>query len=202
MGRGSMATALLIAALAAPAGAAAQSASAHLQGFGGLTFGDVTRASTFGGSLAMPLTSTIQIVGEGGQIRDVMPSLLGTALSFTPVDLRLAAWYGEGGVRLVGAPASALRPYGEATVGAARLRTRVAGLGTTADALANTGLAFLDTTRPMLGVGGGIILQGGAAFVDLGYRYKKVLAGDALQAALTGGDFGVSQVRVGVGIRF
>jgi opacity protein-like surface antigen len=51
-------------------------------------------------------------------------------------------------------------------------------------------------------VGGGVIVQGGPVFMDLGYRYKKVMAGDSLQGLLTGGDFTVNQVRFGVGVRF
>jgi opacity protein-like surface antigen len=39
-------------------------------------------------------------------------------------------------------------------------------------------------------------------FVDLGYRYKKILAEDSLQSLITGGDFNVNQVRFGVGFRF
>jgi opacity protein-like surface antigen len=47
-----------------------------------------------------------------------------------------------------------------------------------------------------------VIVQGGPVFVDLGYRYKQVMAGDSLQSLLTGGDFGASQVRLGLGFRF
>ena len=47
-----------------------------------------------------------------------------------------------------------------------------------------------------------MILQGGPVFLDLGYRYKKIMAGDSLQSFLTGGDFSVNQVRIGAGITF
>lgn len=66
----------------------------------------------------------------------------------------------------------------------------------------NTALGLLDSNEPMLGVGGGVIVQGGPVFVDLGYRYRKIYASDSLQAFLTGGDFSVNQVRFGVGVRF
>ena len=78
--------AIVLFALVAPARAAAQGAGGQLQGFGGYTFGDVATARTFGGSIAMPLTSNIHIVGEAGQMDDLMPALLDTALDFTPVD--------------------------------------------------------------------------------------------------------------------
>jgi opacity protein-like surface antigen len=47
-----------------------------------------------------------------------------------------------------------------------------------------------------------VIVQGGPVFLDLGYRYKRIAAGNALQSLLTGGDFGASQVRLGLGVRF
>jgi hypothetical protein len=194
----SIAAALLAVGLAAPSTARAQ--SSQIQGFGGLTFGDVTSSSTFGGGVAVPLSDNIQIIAEGGRMRDVMPSLLGTIIDFTPVDARVSAWYGEGGVRLIGSSNRAVRPYAEATAGFARLRTGFDGTG--ADGIVNTALGFFDRTEPLLGVGGGVVVQGGPLFVDLGYRYKKIMAEDSLQSFITGGDFSVNQVRFGVGLRF
>ena len=175
--------------------------NSQLQGFGGLTFGDVTNSSTFGGSLAVPLTDNVQIIGEGGRMADVMPSLFDDILDFTPVDVRLSAWYGEGGVRVIGSPDRAIRPYAEATAGIARLTTRFSGPGS-ADDFINPALAFLGETEPLLGVGGGVLVQGGPVFLDIGYRYKKILVGDSIQSLLTSGDFSVNQVRIGAGIRF
>jgi hypothetical protein len=194
----SIAAALLAVGLAVPSTARAQ--SSHIQGFGGLTFGDVTSSSTFGGGVAVPLSDNIQIIAEGGRMRDVMPSLLGTLIDFTPVDARVSAWYGEGGVRLIGSSNRAVRPYAEATAGFARLRTGLDGTG--ADGIVNTALGFFDRTEPLLGVGGGVVVQGGPLFADLGYRYKKIMAEDSLQSFITGGDFSVNQVRFGVGLRF
>ena len=56
----------------------------------------------------------------------------------------------------------------------------------------------------LLGVGGGVMLNGGPVVVDAGYRYKKIAAGNSLASALTLGNNGieVNQVRVGVGFRF
>ena len=189
-------------ALAAPSMAAAQSGG-QLQAFGGYTFGEVTTASSFGGSVAVPLTRNVQIVGEAGQLTNVMPSLISTALDFTPVDVRLQTWYGEGGVRIIGGGrTSGARPYGEATFGMARMSPRVAGFGARPDLITNAALTFLDNTRPMYGFGTGIVLQGGPVVVDLGYRYKRITAGDGWQSVVTGGEVGVNQVRVGLGFRF
>ncbi len=181
-----------------PATVSAQ--NAQIQGFGGLTFGDVTNSSTFGGGLAVPLGSNVQVIAEGGRMTDVMPSLVGTIIDFTPIDFGVSAFYGEAGVRILGPADRAVRPYGEATAGFARLRGNFDG--TSADPIVNTALGLFDRNEPMLGVGGGVIVQGGPAFIDLGYRYKKIYASDSLQALLTGGDFSVNQVRVGVGVRF
>ena len=186
-------------ALVLPPTASAQ--SGQIQGFGGLTFGDVASSSTFGGGVAIPLSDNFQIIGEGGRMTDVMPSLIDDILDFTPVDLRVSAWYGEGGVRIIGSSNRAVRPYAEATAGFARLRTGFDGAGS-ADDWINAGLGFFDRTEPLVGVGGGVIVQGGPVFMDLGYRYKKIMAGESLQSLLTGGDFSVNQVRFGVGFRF
>jgi opacity protein-like surface antigen len=191
---GALAIALL------PSAASAQ--HSQFQGFGGLTFGDVTNSSTFGGNVAIPLSDNLQVIGEGGRMTDVMPSLLGTLVDFTPVDLRVSAWYGEGGLRFIASPGRAIRPYVETTAGFARLTTGFKGAGSTADAIANTALRFLARTEPLLGAGGGVVVQGGPVFLDLGYRYKKILAGDSLQGVLTGGDVNVNQLRIGAGVRF
>ncbi len=187
-------------ALALPSSAVAQ--HSQLQGFGGLTFGDVTSSSTFGGNVALPLSDHLQIVGEGGRMTDVMPSLVGTLVDFTPVDLRVSAWYGEGGLRFIAAPRSPISPYIETTAGFARMTTGFSGAGSTADAIINTGLRFFGETKPLLGAGGGLLVQGGPVFLDLGYRYKKIFSGNSLQGFLTGGDVHVNQLRIGAGVRF
>jgi opacity protein-like surface antigen len=196
---------LLVAALASavviPSPARAQE-HGHFGGFGGLTFGSTTSATTFGGNLGAPLGSHLQIVAEAGHMDNLMPATFGTLLDFTPVDFNLGAWYGEAGVRFLTTPQSAVTPYVEATAGAARLGSRFDGAGR-ADPFVNAALRFLDRTEPLLGVGGGVILRGGPVTLDLGYRYKKILASDSLQAALAGGNgIDVSQARIGLGFRF
>jgi len=187
-----------VCALALPAAARAQ--NGQIQGFGGLTFGEVTSSTTFGGGFAVPLGDNLQIIAEGGRMVDVLPALAGTIIDFTPIDFGVSAYYGEAGIRVLAPSHRAVRPYAEATAGFARLRGTLDGTG--ADGIVNTALGLLDRNEPMLGVGGGVIVQGGPMFVDLGYRYKKIYASDSLQALLTGGDFSVNQVRFGVGVRF
>ena len=98
------------------------------------------------------------------------------ALAFTRLDLTASAFYGEGGVRLLAAPRSAVSPYVEGTAGVAHLRFGVNGLGSTTDALIRAALNLVDTRDPIFGVGGGVLMQGGPLQIDLGYRYKRILA--------------------------
>ncbi len=188
-----------------PAAAAAQQRS-EIQGFGGLTVGTSAfgsaASSTFGGRVAVGLTDNIQIIGEGGRMADIKSPLF-DLLDFTDVGVRVSAYYGEGGVRFLAGSHSAVRPYAEATAGFAKLNAGVSGIGGTTGALINTGLNFVNTTQPMLGVGGGLLLQGGPLSFDLGYRYKKISAGNTIASALNAGQaYNVNQVRIGVGFRF
>ena len=114
--------ALFAGALLVSSSAAAQDRP-QVGAFGGDTFGSTTEATTFGGNIQTPLGSGLEIVGEFGQLEDVMPSTLGTLIDFTPVDLHLSAWYGEAGVRFTVPGHSSVRPYAEATGGFARMHT-------------------------------------------------------------------------------
>lgn len=198
--------AAMLAAFAIPA--RAQDGNSEVQGFGGMTFGTSTFvgtsiSSTFGGRVAFGLLPNLQAIGEAGRMAEIRPPLL-NLLDFTPADLRISAWYGEGGVRFITSPYSHVRPYGEATAGFARLSTGLSGIDYgRADTIVDTALAFVDRTEPMLGAGAGIVVQGGALTMDLGYRYNKILVGSGLASALNGGDaYSVNQVRIGVGFRF
>jgi len=190
-----------------PATARAQGSNRSLQGFGGVTFGTssvlggASMASTFGGTLVAGIAPNIQIIGEVGRMSDIKPPLF-DLLDFTPVDLRVSAWYGEGGIRFIASPRSAIRPYGEASAGFARLSTGLSGFSSRTDAIIDTGLSFLNRTEPMLGAGAGIVLQGGPLSVDIGYRYKKIMASGAASVLNGGSDYRVNDVRVGVGISF
>jgi opacity protein-like surface antigen len=183
--------------------AGAQTRGGQVEGFGGMTVGSTTTAMTFGGSVAVPLGDYVQIIGEAGRMDDMKSGLLDVVDDLTPYNVRLGAWYGEGGLRFIASPRSAVRPYVEATAGFARVTPRVSGAGTFG-AVANTALDFLSSNEPLLGAGGGIILQGGPVVVDAGYRYKRIQSGNAIASALTlgGGPIEVNQVRVGIGFRF
>jgi hypothetical protein len=199
--------AIVLAVCAIPGVAHAQSAKTSVQGFGGFTFGTSsiigTRSGgpTFGGAVTGDLTPNIQIVGEAGRLSDIKPPLL-SLLEFTPVNLRVSAWYGECGVRLIASPHSAVRPYAEATAGFARLSTGLSGFGSRTDSVIAAGLGFLNRTEPLLGAGGGVLLQGGPLALDVGYRYKKIVATGVASALNAGRAYQVNEVRIGLGIRF
>jgi opacity protein-like surface antigen len=198
---------IILAALAiglSPAAAFAQQRS-EVEGFGGLTFGTSTfgtgASSTFGGRVAVGLSDNLQVIGEGGRLADLQSPLF-DLLDFRGIGARVSAYYGEAGVRFIASPHSAVRPYGEATAGFARLNASVSGLGA-AGGFIDTGLALFNRNQPMLGVGGGVLVQSGPLSLDLGYRYKKISAGNTIASALNAGNaFQVNQVRLGVGFRF
>lgn len=192
---------------AVPATARAQSPNNRsVQGFGGLTFGTASvigrsTAPTFGGTIVAGLTPNIQIVGEVGRLSDIKPPLF-ELLDLTPVNMRLSAWYGQAGVRFIASPYSSVRPYAEATAGMARLSTGLSGFTGRTDAIIDTGLAFLNRTEPMLGVGGGVVLQGGPLALDVGYRYKKIMASGTASLLNAGNPYQVNEVRIGLGFQF
>ena len=197
---------LAVLVLGWPAAARGQERNNDIQGFGGVTVGTSTFGSAaspgFGGRVNIGLTDNLQAIGEAGRLADISSPLF-DVLDFTGVGVRVSAYYGEGGVRFITSPHSMVRPYAEATAGFARLSANVSGLPGSANAIANAGLNLFNQTQPMLGVGGGVLLQSGALSVDIGYRYKTISSGDAIASALNANDpYHINQVRVGVGYRF
>ena len=101
-----------------PASALAQDRTASALGFGGAslnTFSASASTIDFGVSVGKELTPNIQAIGEFGRIKDMLPTMTAGLLSLTPYDVRVSAFYGEGGVRLIAAPESGVSPYAEAT---------------------------------------------------------------------------------------
>lgn len=92
--------------------------------------------------------------------------------------------------------------HAEATAGIARLSTGLSGFGGRTDALIDAGLAFLNRTEPILGVGGGVLLQRGPIAVDVGYRYKQIMATGVASALNSGNAYRVNEARIGLGVRF
>ena len=196
----------LLAGCMAPASAIAQDRTASAVGFGGASLNSFSTSASkvdFGFNVAKELTPNIQVVGEFGRLGNMLPSLASGILAFTPYDVSVSAFYGEGGLRLLAAPDSGVSPYVEATAGIARLSPHLSGFGSTPDAILGAGLGFLRSTEPILGVGGGFMLRGGPVVADVGYRYKQVAGGDSLVSLLGAGqNLRAHQVRFGIGVRF
>ena len=184
--------------------AAAQDDRAFVQGVGGIRLTSAPGiAASFGAMVGGSLTPNIDAVGEFGRMGDVMPSVIDAALAFTYPDFQLSALYGVGGIRLVTSPAGHVRAYGETVAGVARLSSTLRGIGSpTTGAIVNTALSFVNTTEPLAAAGAGLIFQGGPIVANVGYRFTRIFAGDTLAGLLTGGNLDISEVRVGIGIRF
>jgi len=141
-------------------------AQTSIDGFGALpmnqlsSLGDSGVPFDFGGRLGFEVVPGVQLMGEFGRLGNVMPAFIDAGLAFTRVDLKVSAFYGEGGVRLLAAPRSSVSPYVEGSAGIAHLRFGINGLGSTTDAIVRAALNIVDTRDPIVGAGGGILLHG------------------------------------------
>jgi hypothetical protein len=191
-------------ALAAALAPRAASAQTTVQGFGALRVGESSTQPSFGGSISRNVAPAVQIFGEAGRIDNVLPPLVSDLISLSPVGVGVEALYGEAGLRVLTSPRSAVTGYVEGSAGIASLRPTVSGISNgVIGGITNASLTLLQRTEPMAGVGGGVLLNAGPVAVDLGYRYKKLFADGPVERALSlGQGLSVSQVRVGVGIRF
>lgn len=184
-------------------------AQTSLHGFGALpidqlsSLGDSSLPIDFGGRVSFEVVRGVEVLGEFGRMGNVLPAIVRLPLSFSPVDFSVSAFYGEGGVRFLAAPRSAVSPYVEGTAGVAHLTFGARGLGSTTNALVRAALNLVDTRDPLLGAGGGLLLRGGPLHVDVGYRYKRIMPNSALSSILSlGQELQSHQLRFGVGVRF
>jgi opacity protein-like surface antigen len=197
----------LVAALIAAIPTAVFAQGRHeVQGFGGVTIGTSAFGSaaspTFGGRFTSALTDNIEVVGEAGRLADLQSPVF-DLLDFSNFGVHVNAWYGEGGVRFIASPHSAVRPYAEASAGFAHLNASVSGLPGTVGGLVEVGLNLINSTRPLLGVGAGTQFGAGSVVFDVGYRYKQISTGDTITSAFNNGNaFHVNQFRAALGIRF
>ena len=193
---------LVFICLASPAAAQPHNS---VQGFGGMRLGGFTPTdASFGAVVTSELTPSIQVVGEGGRIGNILSPTIDLALGLIPGDLgfKTTAWYGQGGVR-ISTSGSGVRPYLETQAGIARLQTRVSGLGSpAAQAMTNAALQFLDGTSPIATIGGGLTFSAGSFVTDVGYRYRRIFSDSWVNALSTGTGLDMNEVRIGVGVRF
>jgi hypothetical protein len=195
---------LLLAVCLLPIPAFAQGNQSFIQGFGGLRLATApTLTPTAGATVGIGLTPYLQAIGEVGHIADVMPSMIETVLTVSPVGVRRSALYGEGGLRLTTSPVGHVGAYGETLFGVARLNTSVSGVGSArTDAITNFALRFVNTTNRVGALGTGIILQGGPVVATIGYRYTRLFSDSALDTLLTAGHSDINEARASFGFRF
>jgi hypothetical protein len=187
-----------------PMRVSAQNPSSFVEGFGGLRMMSAPGvSSSLGGSVGVGLTPNIQAIGEVGRLANVLPSTIATVLAFTPVDFRVSALYGEGGIRLTTDSRRPASVYAEALAGMTRLSSTFGGVGSpTTNAIVNTALRFVNTTNRVAGFGAGLVVQRGPFVATGGYRFSRIFANNAFAALLTGGNLDINEARVGVGVRF
>jgi len=197
-------SALTLSALVLVPAVASADSGASVAGFGGFSINGLdSQRPSLGGTVTVNLVPELQIVGEVGRIGNVLPSRAGTLFSVGQTGLRASAFYGEGGVRLIAAPRSAVTPYGEATAGFARLDVSSDRLGAFGNLATSLALGYAGRTMPIASVGAGVLLRGGPLLLDLGYRYKQLFADDVVKDVLGLGEpLRAHELRAGVGVRF
>ena len=189
--------------LVTPVSASAQDAGA-IAGFGGLSVGASTSpAPDLGGTLSFRLAPGVELLAEAGRVGNVVPPLADAVFSATSSGIRASALYAEGGVRFKFAPGSTVTPYAEASAGIARLDISSSRLGPLADGAVSAALAFVGTTGPVAGGGGGVMINAGRMVFDVGYRYKQFFPPEPFGLVLgLGQSLRSHQLRAGVGVRF
>jgi opacity protein-like surface antigen len=201
-----VAAASVVILVAAVATASAQSASkGYVQALGGATFGTET-SWMIGGGAGVTVAKHVQIIGEFGYMRDVLPSSLHDALDAelrdmsgmygvsVTVDMKVRALYGAGGARFLLPGSAKVTPYVDVTAGLAHLTPHivVAAQGSTVDASSD---ADLNVNKPLMGLGGGVdIAMSHRVGLQLGYQYTRIFTGDP--------DINTHRATAGVSVRF
>lgn len=182
----------------------------YAMGIGGLTFG-TEAAPLAGGEVAGLVAPWLAVYGTFGYHHNVLPAYiqdafddLSTLLSLTTGDnwrftTKTRALFGLGGLKLFIPTGSVIRPYAMGGVGFASLTTsiREIDLGdVTDDILDLSGLEDddLNPTKPIWELGGGVSIPLGRAYVDAGYRYRRLVD--------VGEPFNISGVYGGIGVSF
>ena len=183
-----LATAALL-LVAAPA-----RAQGFIHGLGGVTFGTEV-GPVFGGGGGIAIGERLQIFGEFGRGRNVLPSELQDELddlsdflsdeTGLPVtfDVRIPAFYGMGGARYA-LSTGRVRPYLEGALGFARLSFDVVSAevgGIDLSDLVEEAADMDDETKALLMLGGGLNVPVNATFsVDIGYRWNGIFTEDPM----------------------
>lgn len=201
-------TTLIVASLLtfAPAAASAQDRG-FVGGHFGVTFG--TEAAPFvSGEVAGHVTRDLQIYGTVGRMNNVLPSSVQDDLDDVSQFLTLVtrvrwdfeasapAFFGTAGVRYLVPTGTPARPYVLGGVGFANIGIKVeeVDLGDVTDDLVDDGYLDDDNINKLaLEFGGGLIVPVKSMYIDLGYRFMKLMDAD---------DVNISRAYGGIGVRF
>jgi opacity protein-like surface antigen len=187
-------------------------ASAHAQdirGFVGGQFGatfGTEAAPFFAGEVGANVTRDLQIYGTVGRMNNVLPSSIQDDLdaaaavisilyrASVDLDATAPAFFGIGGVRYLVPTGTAARPYALGGVGfsSVTVNAKVAVNGVTLD-LAEAG--YLDDERfnkLAFEFGGGVFVPFGRTYLDVGYRFMKLVDAEDINISRAYAGFGVT----------
>jgi hypothetical protein len=195
---------LAVAVTAAAAFFIARPADAQglIQGMGGVT--KTADQNPFFAGLIGGKVGPIEIDGEFGRLTNIVPKRIGDAAASVgggEVKAELPAWYGMGSIRLI-APAGPVQPFVRVGAGAARLHPQFSA----SDPDLDTEVIFGDgdTTKFLLGAGGGIRVEVSKVLIEGGYRYMRVFQKYRSDSDFNNDDVlvNVHMIYAGLGVRF
>lgn len=207
IGRTSLLTSSLFAMVMLFSGASAhaQDIRGSVGGQFGATFG-TEAAPFFAGEVAANVARDLQIYGTVGRMNNVLPSSIQddvdaaaaviSVLYRTSVDIdaTVPAFFGIGGVRYLVPTGTVARPYARGGLGfsSVTVNAKVAVSGVTLD-LAEAG--FLDDerfTKLAFEFGGGVFVPFGRTYLDVGYRFMKLVDAEGVNISRAYAGFGVT----------
>jgi opacity protein-like surface antigen len=190
----------------APAAVSAQDRGL-IGGHFGVTFG-TEAAPFFAGEVAGNIARDLQIYVTVGRMNNVLPSSVQDDLDDVSQLLSMItrvrwdfeasapAFFGTAGVRYLVPTGSPARPYIQGGVGFANIGIKVeeVDLGDVTDELVDDGYLDDDNINKLaLEFGGGLIVPLKSMYIDVGYRFMKLMDAD---------DVNISRAYGGVGVRF
>ncbi|MGE3274968.1 MAG: outer membrane protein [Vicinamibacterales bacterium] len=180
----------------------------YLGGSAGITFGTET-APFFAGEIGAHVTDDLVVYGSVGRMNNVLPGSVQDALDVASTLLTIAtgarwefsatapAFFGVGGVRYLLPTGEGARPYVQGGIGFANVSLNIeeVDFGDVTSQLVRAGYLDDDSIAKLaFEFGGGVYVPAGERlFVDVGYRFMKLVDAE---------DVNVSRAYGAVGVRF
>jgi hypothetical protein len=173
----------------------------------GVTFQSQTDG-VFGVEVGQEVASGVEIYGSFNLMRNVLPRSIQddlddlgdilTVVTGVPwaFDAEVRAVTGVGGIRYRFPSSTAVRPYVTAGGGISSIRFKIEeiDLGDVTDDIIDEGIIDDDTaTKPVIEFGGGVEFGRNRLYMDVGYRFARIVDNDGLN---------ISRVYFGLGGRF